>query len=157
MENSKMYIGVKMVEAIPMTSGKAYNEGLLKEKDCPNNPEETLQEGYAVDYGTYISWCPKSVFDKSYYPIQEKDKISPCDVQGFIDKEEVTSIGGKNTVVALTCKTGFQTLGTSGVVKKENYDVEIGKQYAKPKAEDGIWFGLGFVLQWAMNGLKGNK
>lgn len=39
-------------------------------------------------------------------------------------------------------------------VKPENYDINIGKKYAIEKAKDQIWAGLGFVLQWAINGLK---
>lgn len=34
------------------------------------------------------------------------------------------------------------------------YDINIGKKYAIEKAKDQIWSGLGFVLQWAINGLK---
>lgn len=30
----------------------------------------------------------------------------------------------------------------------------LGKKYAIEKAKDQIWSGLGFVLQWAINGLK---
>lgn len=33
-------------------------------------------------------------------------------------------------------------------------DINIGKKYAIEKAKDQIWSGLGFVLQWAINGLK---
>lgn len=39
-------------------------------------------------------------------------------------------------------------------VEPENYDINIGKKYAIEKAKDQIWSGLGFVLQWAINGLK---
>lgn len=31
---------------------------------------------------------------------------------------------------------------------------DLGKKYAIEKAKDQIWSGLGFVLQWAINGLK---
>lgn len=31
---------------------------------------------------------------------------------------------------------------------------DIGSNYARIKAEDKIWEGLGFVLQWAKYGLK---
>lgn len=31
---------------------------------------------------------------------------------------------------------------------------KVGKKYAIEKAKDQIWSGLGFVLQWAINGLK---
>lgn len=32
--------------------------------------------------------------------------------------------------------------------------VNVGSNYARIKAEDKIWEGLGFVLQWAKYGLK---
>lgn len=33
-------------------------------------------------------------------------------------------------------------------------DLNVGSNYARIKAEDKIWEGLGFVLQWAKYGLK---
>lgn len=33
-------------------------------------------------------------------------------------------------------------------------DYNVGSNYARIKAEDKIWEGLGFVLQWAKYGLK---
>lgn len=33
-------------------------------------------------------------------------------------------------------------------------NVNVGANYARIKAEDKIWEGLGFVLQWAKYGLK---
>lgn len=39
-------------------------------------------------------------------------------------------------------------------VKPENFDLNVGANYARIKAEDKIWEGLGFVLQWAKYGLK---
>nr|UWI15031.1 MAG: hypothetical protein [Bacteriophage sp.] len=40
------------------------------------------------------------------------------------------------------------------LVKPENFDLNVGANYAQIKAEDKIWEGLGFVLQWAKYGLK---
>lgn len=39
-------------------------------------------------------------------------------------------------------------------VKPENFDLNVGSNYARIKAEDKILEGLGFVLQWAKYGLK---
>lgn len=36
----------------------------------------------------------------------------------------------------------------------EYFDLNVGSNYARIKAEDKIWEGLGFVLQWAKYGLK---
>lgn len=35
-----------------------------------------------------------------------------------------------------------------------DFDLNVGSNYARIKAEDKIWEGLGFVLQWAKYGLK---
>lgn len=44
--------------------------------------------------------------------------------------------------------------GQAACVKPENFDLNVGSNYARIKAEDKIWKGLGFVLQWAKYGLK---
>lgn len=54
----------------------------------------------------------------------------------------------------LTCLTGFEVHGQAACVKPENFDLTVGANYARIKAEDKIWEGLGFVLQWAKYGLK---
>lgn len=43
---------------------------------------------------------------------------------------------------------------TTREAKPENFDLNVGSNYARIKAEDKIWEGLGFVLQWAKYGLK---
>jgi hypothetical protein len=53
-----------------------------------------------------------------------------------------------------TCLTGFEVHGQAACVKPENFDLNVGSNYARIKAEDKIWEGLGFVLQWAKYGLK---
>lgn len=44
--------------------------------------------------------------------------------------------------------------GQAACVKPENFDLNVGSNYARIKAEDKIWECLGFVLQWAKYGLK---
>lgn len=58
------------------------------------------------------------------------------------------------TNTTLTCLTGFEVHGQAACVKPENFDLNVGSNYARIKAEDKIWEGLGFVLQWAKYGLK---
>lgn len=41
-----------------------------------------------------------------------------------------------------------------GVKMIEAVSINVGSNYARIKAEDKIWEGLGFVLQWAKYGLK---
>lgn len=50
----------------------------------------------------------------------------------------------------MTVKELIETLKTCD----EKSEVKVGSNYARIKAEDKIWEGLGFVLQWAKYGLK---
>lgn len=57
-------------------------------------------------------------------------------------------------ITTITCLTGFEVHGQAACVKPENFNLMVGAGYAQIKAEDKIWEGLGFVLQWAKYGLK---
>lgn len=143
------FIGVKMIEAVPMTAREANDKGYR----IGNHSFE--EDGYEVTYPDgYKSWCPKSIFERTYFEIKADDKLSPEDINNFIKSESCTTIGKKTTIGVLTCLTGFEATVSSSCVKPENYDINIGKKYAIEKAKDQIWSGLGFVLQWAINGLK---
>lgn len=64
------YIGVKTVEAEPMTLG-AYN--LYRGWDIPAD-EDPAREGYLVVYpGGYESWCPKEEFEEANRPMDGMD------------------------------------------------------------------------------------
>lgn len=57
----------------------------------------------------------------------------------------------------MTVKELIETLKTcdeKSEVKVEHWNSTVGANYARIKAEDKIWEGLGFVLQWAKYGLK---
>lgn len=149
------FIGVKMVEAVPMTAGQAANKGYRT--PVAEKYSDLEAEGYEVTYPDgYKSWCPKDVFEASYYQIQDSngEMIYRNDVEGFINKVESIKIGAKTTNTTITCLTGYEINAQSSCVKPENYNTEIGEQIAKPKAMDSIWTYLGFVLQWAKYGLN---
>ena len=152
------FIGVKMIEAVPMTAIEADKKGYKVGKEVNNGVEHFPNpQGYEITYEDgYKSWSPAEVFECSYYPIQDSngEMLYRNDVEGFIDKVESIKIGAKTTNTTVTCLTGYEVHGQSACVKPENYDMAIGETYAKPKAIDAIWAHLGFVLQWARNGLK---
>lgn len=61
----KPYIGVKRVEAVPMTAGEAVDKGYRVGQNGSVIPPTT--QGYEVIYEDgYKSWSPKDVFDKAY-------------------------------------------------------------------------------------------
>lgn len=83
----------------------------------------------------------------------DEDKLV-LDIKRFIKGIENVKVGTKTTNTTLTCLTGFEVHGQAACVKPENFDLNVGANYAQIKAEDKIWEGLGFVLQWAKYGLK---
>lgn len=148
------YIGIKMIEAYPMRASMAVSNGY---KIGNSHPDDM---GYVITYPDgYKSWCPADIFEKSYYHIQDEngDMLYRNDIENFIADKESIKIGTKTTNTTLTTVTGFEVHGQSSCVKAENFNMKIGEQYAIEKAKDQLWFALGFVLQWAKNGIKRNK
>lgn len=82
------------------------------------------------------------------------DVLKENDIKRFIKGIENVKVGTKTTNTTLTCLTGFEVHGQAACVKPENFDLNVGANYTRIKAEDKIWKGLGFVLQWAKYGLK---
>ena len=72
----KNYIGVKIVKAEPMTKGE-----FEKMRGAVSSMlEDDTTPGYMVKYPDgYLSWSPKSVFEKAYREL---------DCQDFINSEE---------------------------------------------------------------------
>jgi hypothetical protein len=135
-----------------MTAIEAFNKGYRVPSDLNDDTQ-----GYEVTYPDgYKSWCPKDVFEASYYPIQDSNGeiISKEDVENFIFTTDSIKVGRKTTNTAIICRTGFEVHGQASCVNVDNYNLNIGEQIAKPKAIDVIWAHLGFVLQWAKYGLK---
>jgi len=62
----KSYIGIKKIEAKPMTRG-AYND--YRGWIIPEN-ENPADEGYVIEYyDGYVSWSPKKQFEEAYHEI----------------------------------------------------------------------------------------
>lgn len=148
-------IGIKMVELLAMTAAVAI------EKGYKTNGKSGNDEGYEVTYPDgYKSWCPKEIADASYYKLSEANdgtKILKEDVENFITYVDTTTIGEKTTVVNAHTLTGFDTVRHSSCVDPKNYSEKLGRKYAIEEVVNDLWAHLGFVLQWAKNGLKGNK
>lgn len=140
-----------MVDLVPVTAREANDKG----HRIGEHSFET--EGYEVTYPDgYKSWSPKEVADAAYFPIDDENgqMIKPTDIERFIAAEDAEKLGTKTTIVSIRTLTGFESHGLSSCVDPSRYDINIGKKFAKEKAVDAIWAGLGFVLQWAKFGLK---
>lgn len=145
-------IGIKMVDLQPMTAKEAFDKGYgMKSTQDPD------RDGYEVTYPDgYKSWSPKEVADAAYFAIDDENgqMIKSTDIERFIAAEDAEKLGTKTTIVSIRTLTGFESHGLSSCVDPSRYDINIGKKFAKEKAVDAIWAGLGFVLQWAKFGLK---
>lgn len=150
------FIGVKMVEAVPMTAGQAANKGYRT--PVAEKYSDLEAEGYEITYPDgYKSWCPKDVFEASYFGLVEKNdgtKILKEDVEAFIGNVDVMTVGDKTTVVNAHTLTGFDMVRHSSCVDPKNYSQELGKEYAMEEVVNNLWAHLGFVLQWAKYGLN---
>lgn len=147
-------IGVKMVDLVEMTAAEAIRKG-YRVNNKVNTPPETV--GYEVTYPDgYKSWCPKEVADKAYFKLDEANdgtKILEQDVDNFMASHKTTTIGPKTTVVLGTTVTGFDMVNASACVDPKNYSEELGEKYALETIKSNLWSYLGFVLQWAKNGI----
>lgn len=145
-------IGIKMVDLQPMCAAEA------KDKGYRTGDALDVDAGYEVTYPDgYKSWCPQDVADKAYFKLDEANdgtKILEQDVHNFIDYIEGDKIGTKTSLVHATTITGFEYVETSSCVDEKNFNQTIGYKYAKEKVVSKVWDALGFVLQWAKNGIS---
>lgn len=70
------FIGVKMIEAVPMTASEANDKGYR----IGNHSFE--EDGYEVTYSDgYKSWSPAKEFEKAYYKLE--DLAGRCSWEGL--------------------------------------------------------------------------
>ena len=140
-----------MVDLQPMCAGEAQYKGYK------TNSKEGNDEGYEVTYPDgYKSWCSKDIADNAYFKLDEKNdgtSITMDDVTRFFPSYKATTLGEKTTVLYAKTITGFELVESSSCVNPKNYSQKLGEQYAMEKVHSKIWDYLGFVLQWAKNGL----
>jgi len=75
-------------------------------------------------------------------------KVLQKDVDNAIVLEQYLRGGHKTVICVLVLTSGFEVVGTSGVVDPKEYDFAIGKEEAKKNAVNKVWEHLGGILQW---------
>lgn len=66
------YIGIKFVDAVPMTADVAEKKGYRVSDNKGDGYEVTYDDGYK-------SWCPKDVFEKHNYSIKNEELAKSCE------------------------------------------------------------------------------
>lgn len=147
------YLGVKLIKA--RKAWRINGSAIVYDMNRMVQHDDVVDEGYEVEYPDgYKSFSPKDVFEKAYYMILSPNKIQEGDVLNFIKEGYSLRLGEKTTVVCDTTLTGFDTVGIAACVDPSTYDHNMGCGVARRDIKDKIWGHLGFVLQWAINGLK---
>jgi hypothetical protein len=120
--------------------------------------EESLGEtkGYTVKTKEgKTSWMRKDLFEETFLAIgSNSSKITPEAVNNLIYASTVSDLIDKKTTLLLTTLwTGFSIAETNACASPENYNQEIGEKICKEQTRARIWEYLGFIHQWAKNGL----
>ena len=76
-----MYIGIKFVDARPMSASVAKEKGYRVENNNGEGYEVTYEDGYK-------SWCPKHVFDKANAEVKNEELASTCKLMVSPDYKE---------------------------------------------------------------------
>lgn len=147
------YLGVKLIKA--RKAWRINGSAIVYDMNGMVQHDDVVDEGYEVEYSDgYKSFSPKDVFEKAYYMILSPNKIQEGDVLNFIKEGYSLRLSEKTTVVCDTTLTGFDIVGIAACVDPSTYDHDMGCGVARRDIKDKIWGHLGFVLQWAINGLK---
>lgn len=75
------YIGIKLVEAVPMTAIDAIRKGYHTGDNNGDGYEVTYEEGYK-------SWCPKEVFEKHNHEIKNKELAATAELMVSSDYKD---------------------------------------------------------------------
>lgn len=74
-------------------------------------------------------------------------RITPEQVDAAIACYEYHTFDNGTTVCLCLWKNGFSTTGTSSVVSKANFNLEVGQRIARENARNEVWKFLGFQLK----------
>lgn len=75
------YIGIKFIDAVPMTAEEAEKKGYRTSDNKGDGYEVTYDDGYK-------SWCPKDTFEKHNYTIKNEELAKTCELMVSPDYKE---------------------------------------------------------------------
>jgi Phage protein (N4 Gp49/phage Sf6 gene 66) family len=132
---TQAYIGIKQITAWP--------------------EENNGTPGYKVKYSDgHQIWQPKQLFESTYLAQgNDPTKVNQAMVNAFIASVETIDFDEKTTLVKATLLSGFTIIEHSSCVDPANYDRTIGESICLERIKNKIWAHLGFILQWAKDGI----
>lgn len=118
------YIGIKVVNAVPMTAEEAVNHGYRIGDNNGDGYEVIYEEGYK-------SWCPKEVFEKHNHEIKNEELAATAELMVSSDYKErfkAEYIQLKNRyegLKAMIRKWDNDELNFTPTCPREIYDVQL--------------------------------
>jgi hypothetical protein len=158
LSNTRAYVGVMQSDATSMTWGQflKFKGQTIQESDCAE------AKGYYAQFTLggvvfHSSWFTKEVFERSNFQIEGPRKISEKDTDAFILGETVDTIGNRHAMLTMDTLSGFELADTCSCASPETYSENEQADCIRTRLRDQLTRHLGFVLQWARNGLKGTQ
>lgn len=121
---------------------------------------ETGEDGYWILLEPGKSnkkyWASKDSFDKIYLPVQTKNKVSDTDIESMIDHFIYKKVDERTIMGIAVLKTGFRLYSTASCLGNKE-DIHQGKEVCKNKIALKLKSFLGFITQWATDGVRNKK
>ncbi len=77
------------------------------------------------------------------------NKVTIDQINSLLDKSETQeyTFHGKQHVVSYKLPSGFAIIGVGSCVDPVNFDIELGRKYARDQVIDKLWELEGYMLQ----------
>lgn len=137
----KQYIGTKMIQAEPATREEfaAVKRNAADQPGTLKKPIDPMEDGYMVIYPDgYISWSPKTVFEKAYRPTSGMNFGLAIEAMKAGKSVARSGWNGKNQHIELATAISYKNLG--GVVVNVEHDA-IGNQAIAFCGTSGVQMG----------------
>lgn len=149
-----IFIGFKMLKAVPMTAKEAGN---ILQRPIDNSNADPEGNGYLVQYEDgYTSWSPKQQFDAAHLRVIPGEHGLPFSaemVEKFIESYAPIQVGDNTIMVAAKLINGYEVIETFNFADKA-YNAEVGFKICQGKIMDRVFLMLDFLIRTAVNGIK---
>jgi hypothetical protein len=120
-------------------------------------------DGFAIfrmvgDRFSLTEWMAKPDFEKQFFKISETSgedagKITEETVDRFITSVETEQAGNRGTVSVASTVIGFDAVKPATIAETYAFDLVGSSKVSEARARANVWEMLGFVKQWAENGI----
>lgn len=154
MRESRTYIGIKQIQATPMTRGE-YNT--YRGWTIPAD-EDPADDGYLMVDGSGLEqWQPKGVFDTHHLEIAEKNIVGTRAAQSMVHDIQAVKINKNALTVQVMLRNGsvLHETAYTAVPPTTEEQWNLLAEVTVQKCMNEVAQNLIFIHRWANNGLAG--